>query len=208
MLVLFFLEVEGWNPPNWISYPGMFVGVLLALGAVVGFYPRRSTALKPLQANLIKDDNAPVGEAWWNLKVHNPNAQPIHECYGKITAYRMVSAELRGAMLPRYGSKLSWRVEPFAAPRVNITIGGHSDDYLDVAMAGAMGFFTPEPAPPVHGGSEPLLRQPIALSYPLPIGQYEVEIEVGSEREALDSTPVTLRLYYAGGQQLHASRVN
>jgi len=206
MAILFFLEVEAWNPPNWISYPGIALGVLLVIGALTGRYPRRGTTLKRLQPRLVKDTNAPTGECWWNLKVHNPNSQPVNGCYGKIRGYRIVSGRLGGAMLPRLGSKLSWRVEPFSTPRVSITIGGHSDDYLDVAMskADAEGFFTPEPAPPVHGGGKLFVQQPIALSYPLPKGQYELEIEVGSETETLSSTTVTLWLDYRGGLQLDA----
>ncbi len=176
------------------------------------YRPYRDT--RPLQASLEPDDSQ-HRQRWWNIEVHNPNPGPVRRCYGKIATYRKIDVigEWRdwSHKVPLRGLKLMWRVGPGDEARQYSDIGGGSRDWFSVAAVHVdeggkqSDFYTPQPAAKVTGGSLPMVARPLALEFPLPIGTYAMDVEIGSEEEAFPLTNVALRIIYAGDLDLQVA---
>lgn len=147
------------------------------------------------------------GYNWLRLKVENPSGTPIPNCYGKLCARKMIATNLvkiderearlsvspeRGrqsseaAQLPPEGHKFPW--SPESVSDATITIPGfNSREYLYYAAklkrGGAFGF-----------------PSELGIKYNnFSLGDFELEIEVGSESEAFKPTKVCVTFRAEGG---------
>jgi hypothetical protein len=162
--------------------------------------------MQPLEPLLVHDDNAPRRQVWWNVAVLNPNGIPVTRCYGKIVQYRILrldDASQPRPMTPRKGTLLPWRAAPEGDRRVEADIGGESTDYLDLAFSepGWSAYLTPQL-------SDRWEKQPLAGRYSLPSGQYEAEIEIGSNAHPIQRRLLTVKLEFDPDSGLHADVTN
>ena len=151
--------------------------------------------------------NCGGGYNWLRLMVENPTGVPIPNCYGKLCGRKMVATNLikideretrlfvspeRGresepsAQLPPEGHKFPW--SPTSVADTTITIPGfNSREYLYYAAklksSGAFGF-----------------PSEIGIKYNnFSLGDFELEIEVGSESETFKPTKVCVTFRAEGG---------
>jgi hypothetical protein len=148
-----------------------------------------------------------LGQQWIRLRVENPTAIPIPECFGKLINYRLASWESRkegrlleeievspesgahttpqSGELPPQRHMFPW--SPNQLPETTITIPGHnSDEFLYIAMKRTTEgcFYTPTD---------------MGLRYPnYGMGNFELELEIGSNSEPFKPTRVKL-VFRAGG---------
>lgn len=145
------------------------------------------------------------GCRWLRLRVENPTALPIHNCYGKLLDRRLVSypciiekeltqvevspeAGRRSSEhqeLPPEGHRFPWL--PTQLPETTRTISGHNGhDYLYIVakrkQTGCFGF-----------------PNEMGIKYAnWSIGDFELEIEIGSESEAEVFQPTRVRITFSG----------
>lgn len=154
-----------------------------------------------------------LGDQWVRLRVENPTAIPIPDCYGKLISYRLASIESRKKGEPVEEKEISPKDSPITMPQsmelppprhmfpwspiqlpeITITIPGHNSyEFLYIAVKqGNLGcFYTP---------TEMGLRYP---NYSL--GNFELEIEVGSNSKSFKQTRV--KLVFRAGGDLEAKR--
>lgn len=147
------------------------------------------------------------GHNWLRLKVENPTGKPVANCYGKLVARKMVATNLtkvdgqevrlpisaeRGgqslevAQLPPEGHRFPW--SPESAAETIVTIPGfRSVEYL---YYGAKG----------KSSSSFGFPSGLGMKYAnFSLGDFELEIEVGSESEGFEPTRVCVTLRADGG---------
>ena len=189
--------------PIWIlvAIVAAVVAAALGQGAYIQWSEadeqlRPFTDRRPLEAEM--ERSQVEGQEWLNICVHNPNKVPIKDCYGKVRSYR---PRAEGTFHPpRPSHKFPWRSwgkEP-GASRLLTTLAAQSEDYLDFAFA-----FHAEPDvfyTPTVSDDDML---PVRPSFPLPRGIYEVDIEIGSEKDIVPARFVTATIEFAGHSNFH-----
>ncbi len=167
--------------------------------------PRRGNAPEqPLDVELVKT-SAP-GENWINLRVRNPNQMPVEGCYGKLRSYRRVGASsAAGLPPPKPGHKLPWR--SWGGPRrLLATIPAGSEDYLDVAFSAITNNLDPDLLwTPSISGSD---TRPVLPTFPQSQGEFELVVEIGSEKVGIPLRMATLALTFTGSTNLDGSLEN
>lgn len=128
-----------------------------------------------------------LGDWWLRLRVENPTAIPIPECYGELVSYRLASYESENGEiqvspesgvgtsrqfgeLPPHRHMFPWA--PTELPDTAITIGHESYEFLYIAVKRKNRgcFYTPTE---------------MGLKYPnYGLGLFEVELEIGSKSES------------------------
>lgn len=155
-----------------------------------------------------------LGDQWIRLRVENPTAIPIPECYGKLVSYRLASWESRkdGKLLeevqvsPEAGTRTArqsgelppqrhmfpW--SPIGLPEITITIPGHnSPEFLYIAMKRQNEgcFYTPTDMGPKYSNYG--------------MGNFELEAEIGSNSEPFK--PTRVKLVFRAGGDLEAKKL-
>ena len=155
---------------------------------------------KRLLVSLVPNYEPGDGSHWLRLRVDNLSALPIPNCFGKLDSYTMLIKGKRATEIPG-GAKLNDGLPPdrhsFPWGSTNTpdslkTIEGNGHEYLYIAVVQDQGqnFFTP---------TEMGLRYPKTKIH----AEYEVIIDIGSEKEAF--TPSKVRLCYEmGNRELNA----
>jgi hypothetical protein len=167
----------------------------------------------------LEEDTSTYLQRWWNVEVHNPNPDPIKQCFAKVSAYRKLDVvgewDERRNKMPLSGLKLMWRVGPGDQARAYADIGGGSRDWFSLATAQShdsgyqqVDFQLPQPSPSIVGGTMPYVTRPLTFEYPLPAGTYEMEVEIGSETESLPPAHMAVRLIYKGGLDLQVTVID
>lgn len=125
---------------------------------------------------------------WYHLRVDNPTAQNIKDCFGKLL--HSSTQENVGYTLPHSGIRYPWSTYggPSCLTR-NIPSQGH--DLLDIAVYDGNYLYTPVLAR--DGFTRNLL-------FPLPEGSYEVTIQVGSETEDFQPNIVKVKIDFPKGR--------
>lgn len=194
---------------------GPFIGIGLGLWfflLVFVFTPGRMAMEKveitAKRLRVVGSENYDGGSGynWLRLKVENPTGVPMPNCYGKLCERKMVATDLiidgqearvsispeRGgqgseaARLPAEGHKFPW--SPESGADTTITIAGfNSREYLYYAVKHKRGggfWFPPETG--IEYGN-------------FSLGDFELEIEVGSGSETFKPTRVCVTFRAAGG---------
>ena len=152
-----------------------------------------------------------LNDHWIRLRVENPTAVSIPDCYGKSVSYRLASyeAEMDGKLkevqiptevgtstipqsmeLPPQRHRFPWSTLPL--PEITTTIPTNSYEFLYIAMKrNSQGcFYTPTD---------------MGLKYPnYGMGNFELEIEIGSNSEPFKPTKV--RLTFCAGEEVEVKK--
>jgi hypothetical protein len=147
-----------------------------------------------LESEPIGEVNSDNNTVWNHLKVTNKAAVAIKGCYGQLVNFLDLCDEKIG--IPPNSIRYAWTTNRGGGNCRTSDIGPGGWDYLDIiCVIGNQGrLYTP------------VLRRDNwtrALLYPLPSGEYQVEIQVGSEVENFPPTNIHLKIEYKGGVNLH-----
>lgn len=162
---------------------------------------------KRLRVVRVENYETGKGPSWLRLVIENPTGVPINNCYGKLCGRKMIATNLienddemarlpisrerggkssRNMELPPEGQKFPWSPES-GGDRIRTISGYKSPEYLYFAAklenSGAFGF-------PSYSGVD-------WTNWAL--GDFELEIEVGSESDDFRPTKVRIVLRAEGG---------
>lgn len=202
-------QMPGLNEEQYIGI-GLVVWFLLLVLVVT---PARMAVekvkltTKRLRVVRVENYDPGKGPSWLRLVIENPTGVPIKECYGKLCERKMIATNLtriddklvrlpispeeggkslENMELPPEGQKFPWSPES-GGDRVITISGFNSREYLYFAAklknSGAFGF-------PSYSGVN-------WTNFAL--GDFEIEIEVGSESEDFKPTKVGIVLRAEGG---------
>lgn len=139
----------------------------------------------------------PLTSGWYHLIVRNPTGVPIKDCYAKLIDFRSLTRVDPDSELPPIGIKYPWStLGGSSSPTVTRDIGPRSFDILDIAVCKHDDpdyFYTPILS------ADGYRRY---MEYPLPVGTYEMDIEVGSDTMDFPPTHATFEVRFLGGYQL------
>ncbi len=132
------------------------------------------------------------------MKVTNKTAVVIKACYGQLVSFSDLPNKTNE--VPPSSVRYAWTTNRGGNNCRISDIGPNSWDYLDIIYVFGDNniFYTPVLQ------KDNWTRAPL---YPLPIGEYQAEIQVGSEVENFPPTHICLRIKYKGGIDLHVQSV-
>lgn len=194
---------------EWLSY--LFIGVAIwFLVLILAITPAtmwkgkaqqlRKLTAKQLVVSMAEPHEPGDGSHWLRLRVTNPSALPIRDCYGKLVRYTaliqgkpVTELEPRGIAdklnegLPPAGHLFPWL--PTNLPPVATTISGHGGQaflYVAVSRDQDFRFYTPTEMNLRYGKVDP--------------GTFEIMIEIGSEEGEFRPARVRFEFSHEGFQ--------
>jgi hypothetical protein len=206
---------------NWLSVVGILtiriaacledafiyipIGILLLMIFVIAPYKlwkMNNDKLEELitpRLTVFFEPNAPLQQRgnvdWHHLRVHNPTGKAIPGCYCKLVEFRAKGEIPEYIRLPRPGIRFPWSTHGGGVQeRITVKIASGSFDIVDIAVCKIIE--TPDKFLIPILDRDQYTR---LLEYPLPLGDYEVDIEVGSDDLDFAPTLKTFVIKFAGG---------
>lgn len=134
------------------------------------------------------------GTLWRHLRVNNPTGKTISGCYGVLRSFLTKETMTRNIMLPRQGINYAWSTRHAQKGTLINIPGNNGFKLLDIIACGGGGTFE---TPTLGSDGWTRYRQ-----FPLPKGNYEAEIEVGSEIVNFPPTSIRISIEFKGGYDL------
>ena len=193
-----------WIFPVWL--------VILFLVFVFGVTPARiwkenTAMIKRLTTKRISTESIAArrdgNASYVELRLRNVSNLPLHSCYAKVIHYKRLDDGLSYVQLPPIGLKLLWGTWDTGQSKEVSDIG--SLDFGMVSLAIADLFVGVEGKR--FGGVEPVRswklntpilpdggHQPYNTGFPLPPGEYEVSLQIGSEHDEFPPSFTTVQI--------------
>lgn len=143
------------------------------------------------------------------LRVTNGSGKAIHECYAKIIECRPIfKLDSSQYTLPPRDHPLPWSSRS-GEVRPTINLGAGDSDVLDVSVAGygERTFSIPE-AIKVSDAAGSWIWRYHRDAYPLPVGEYELHVDLGSRTDDIPRTSVRVSLAYHGSRNIEITEVS
>jgi hypothetical protein len=202
-------QIPGLNAEGYVGIGLLLWFLLLVLVVTPARMATERVRLTTKRLRVVGAENYEPGKgpSWLRLVIENPTGVPIKECYGKLCERKMVATDLtevdgelvrlsisdeeggkssENMELPPEGQKFPWSPES-GGDRLTTISGFNGREYLYFAAklknSGAFGF-------PSYGDVK-------WTNFAL--GDFELEIEVGSEREGFKPTKIGIVLRAEGG---------
>ncbi len=183
---------------DWIAI--IPFGVLLLFVAPYKLWKRHEDKLHELTTPRLRleilqsDPEINEREIWWHLAVHNDSLEPIEGCYAKVKSF-----EPNTNKRPYEATHLPWASGGGTETRTT-TIPGECSESVDVVMADRKTRMLYIPIP----SAEARKRE---KKYPEPPGSYEIEIQVGSEKQTFKSSSIRLTIELKETGELYVKEV-
>ena len=193
------VQIMGWINPL-MGYVLLGMAFIWSVSSVIYWHKHRSEIAnkhitkKSLEVSLIgpklrqyKDNiRGEWFREWYKLQVHNPNALPISDCYGRLIKFtpKVPWPDSPNINMPTPGIMFPW--SSFSAGGKLATLGSHDFDSLDILVFDGkiLSVVVLDDA----AGKRDLTQ------FNLLPDEYELVIQVGSQSEALPPSDIILKV--------------